>query len=202
MSTQFNSFLKMYKITWNSKAKWSIEKQKLNIDGHDEIHNEFLITSHILLRICFRDCAYLLNQVPSKSIPLTPIETWNGYRPNLQHIHIQECPTHVLKQKVDKLEVRFEVCRFVSYPKGKIRHYFYNQVNHKVFVDINANFFKEGYMMSNKAKHDINWKALKDNLTLAQKTMIISCLHLSLLSILVHESFITIRGLLYNQISL
>ena len=38
---------------------------------------------------------YLLNLVPSKSIPLTPMEKWEGRKPSLQHIHIWGCPTRV-----------------------------------------------------------------------------------------------------------
>ncbi|RVX11204.1 hypothetical protein CK203_019597 [Vitis vinifera] len=47
--------------------------------------------------------------MPSKSVPLTPIKVWKGHQPSLEHIHIWECPAHVLKPKVDKLETRFKV---------------------------------------------------------------------------------------------
>ncbi|KAL2497245.1 Retrovirus-related Pol polyprotein from transposon TNT 1-94 [Abeliophyllum distichum] len=43
--------------------------------------------------------AYVLNLVPSKSIPKTPLELWNGCKPNLRHIRIWGCPAHVLKGK-------------------------------------------------------------------------------------------------------
>ena len=29
---------------------------------------------------------YILNLVPSKSVPITPIELWNGRKPSLQHV--------------------------------------------------------------------------------------------------------------------
>ncbi|KAL6327213.1 hypothetical protein AAG906_015252 [Vitis piasezkii] len=51
---------------------------------------------------------YILNIVPSKSIPNTPLE----------HIRIWGCHVHVLKGKTGKLEPRSEVCMFVGYPKG------------------------------------------------------------------------------------
>ncbi|KAL6346159.1 hypothetical protein AAG906_027890 [Vitis piasezkii] len=51
--------------------------------------------------------------MPSKSVHLTPIEIWKGHQPSLEHIHIWECPAHVLKPKVDKLETRFKLDRFM-----------------------------------------------------------------------------------------
>ncbi|KAI3457782.1 hypothetical protein Pfo_014445 [Paulownia fortunei] len=60
---------------------------------------------------------YLLNMVPSKSVPKTPLELWNGRKPNLRHIRVWGCPAHVLKGKMEKMESRSEVCIFVGYPK-------------------------------------------------------------------------------------
>ena len=58
---------------------------------------------------------------------------------------------------MDNLEVRQDVCQFVSYPKKNTRgHYFYNQVDHKVFVSINSKFLEKYYMVCNKTKYDIN----------------------------------------------
>jgi transposase InsO family protein len=31
---------------------------------------------------------YVLNMVPSKAIPKTPFELWNGWKPSLNHLHI------------------------------------------------------------------------------------------------------------------
>ena len=47
---------------------------------------------------------YLLNLVPLKSVPKTPIELWNGRKPSIRHLHIWDCPAHVLKGKSDKLQ--------------------------------------------------------------------------------------------------
>ena len=46
---------------------------------------------------------YLLNLVPSKSVPKTPVELWNGRKPSIRHLHIWGCPAHVSKGKSDKL---------------------------------------------------------------------------------------------------
>ena len=60
---------------------------------------------------------YILNVVPSKSIPQTPLELWNGYKPSLRHFRIWGCSAHVLKRKTGKLEPRTKVCMFVGYTK-------------------------------------------------------------------------------------
>ena len=46
---------------------------------------------------------YLLNLVPLKPVPKTPIELWIGRKPSMRHLHIWGCPAHVLKGKSDKL---------------------------------------------------------------------------------------------------
>ncbi|XP_075103661.1 uncharacterized protein LOC142178236 [Nicotiana tabacum] len=60
---------------------------------------------------------YILNLVPSKSVPSTPTKLWTGRKPSLRHIRVWGCPTHVLKEKADKLESSTEVCIFIGYPK-------------------------------------------------------------------------------------
>ena len=46
---------------------------------------------------------YILNDVPSKSVPQTPHELWIGRKPSLQHLRIFGCPAHVLKGKTERL---------------------------------------------------------------------------------------------------
>ncbi|KAK4855041.1 hypothetical protein QYF36_003447 [Acer negundo] len=55
---------------------------------------------------------YILNDVPSKSVPKTPHELWTGRKPSLQHLRIFGCPAHVLKGKTEKMESRSETCIF------------------------------------------------------------------------------------------
>ena len=42
---------------------------------------------------------YILNNVPSKSVPQTLHELWTGRKPSLQHLRIFGCPVHMLKGK-------------------------------------------------------------------------------------------------------
>ena len=96
--------------------------------------------------------AYILNLVPSKSVPTTPIELWTGRKPSLSHIQIWGSPTHVLSGNTGKLESRTEVCLFVGYPKGTKGGLFYSPKNQKVIVSTNARFLEEDYVMNHKPR--------------------------------------------------
>ena len=89
---------------------------------------------------------YLLNLVPSKSVPKTPVDLWNGHKPSMRHLHIWGCLAHVLKGKFDKLQSKTEVVFFVGYPKGTVGGLFNSHKNNKVFVSTNAKFLENDYM--------------------------------------------------------
>ena len=78
-------------------------------NGEAEMRNQTLLDmirsmlSYSSLPASFRDYAqrttmHILNLVPSKSIPKTPLELWNGRKSVLKRIHIWGCPAHVMKQ--------------------------------------------------------------------------------------------------------
>ena len=50
--------------------------------------------------------SYILNLVPSMSVPTTATESWTGRKPSLKHIRLWGCQAHVLKGKTYKLEPR------------------------------------------------------------------------------------------------
>ena len=85
---------------------------------------------------------HILNVIPSKSIPKTPLELWNERKLSLPHFRIWGCPAHVFKGKTEKLEPRTEVCLFVGYPKGTRGGLFYSPKNKKIFVSTNATFLE------------------------------------------------------------
>ena len=89
---------------------------------------------------------HLLNLVPSKSVPKTPMEFWSGRKSSLKYLHIWGCLTHVLKGKPDKLELKLEVCLIVGYPKETRGYLFYSRKDNKVFVSTNAKFLEIDYM--------------------------------------------------------
>ena len=89
---------------------------------------------------------YLLNLVPSKYVPKTPIELWIERKPCMRYLHIWGCLAHVLKRKLDKLQSKTKVVFFVGYPKGTVRSLFYSHKDNKVFVSTNAKFLENDYM--------------------------------------------------------
>ena len=86
---------------------------------------------------------YLLNLVPSKFVPKTPIDLWNRRKPSMRHLCIWGCLAHVLKGKSDKLQSKIEVVFFAGYPEGTVGGLFYSHKDNKVFVSTNAKFFKK-----------------------------------------------------------
>ena len=89
---------------------------------------------------------HLLNLVPSKYVPKTPMELWSGRKPSMKYLHIWGCPAHVLKGKLDKVEPKSEVCLLVGYPKETRGYLFYSHKDNKVFVSTNAKFLENDYM--------------------------------------------------------
>jgi transposase InsO family protein len=50
-----------------------------------------LSNSHLPLFLwseTLKTAVYVLNRVPSKAVPKTPFELWNGWKPSLNHLHI------------------------------------------------------------------------------------------------------------------
>ena len=96
--------------------------------------------------------SYILHHVPSKFVPETPRIMWSGRKPTLNHFWIWGCLAHVLKGKMSKLEIRLEVCYFISYPNGTYGWYFYDPIEQKVFVSANAIFLEDDYFINHKPK--------------------------------------------------
>ncbi|KAL8492735.1 hypothetical protein ACS0TY_024073 [Phlomoides rotata] len=81
---------------------------------------------------------YILNRVPSKSVPKTPSELWIGRKPNLTHMRIWGCPAYVLDKKADKLEPHSELRLFVGYPRGTKGGLFYSPKDQKIVVSTHS----------------------------------------------------------------
>ena len=64
--------------------------------------------------------AYILNQVPSKSIPKTPFELWVGRKPNLHQFRVWGCKVEVrvYNPQIKKLDPKTISSYFVSYCIG------------------------------------------------------------------------------------
>ena len=61
--------------------------------------------------------AYVLNRVPSKSVPSTPYELWNGNKPDLGNLHPWGCATYIHNNthQYGKLGPKGKKCIFIIY---------------------------------------------------------------------------------------
>lgn len=60
---------------------------------------------------------YILNRVPSKSVPKTPFELWKGRKPSLNHLRVWGCPIEVkiYNPFERKLDLETSRCFFIGY---------------------------------------------------------------------------------------
>ncbi|KAJ9696926.1 hypothetical protein PVL29_008922 [Vitis rotundifolia] len=74
-----------------------------------------------------RTVAYILNQVPSKSVPKTPYELWSGKKPSLHHFHVWGCKAEVrpYNPQSKKLDPKTISGFFVGYCIGSRGSRFY-----------------------------------------------------------------------------
>lgn len=61
---------------------------------------------------------YLLNRVPSKSVPKTPFELWTRRKPSLRHLHVWGClaEARIYNPQEKKLDFRTLSGYFIGYP--------------------------------------------------------------------------------------
>ncbi|RVW64514.1 Retrovirus-related Pol polyprotein from transposon TNT 1-94 [Vitis vinifera] len=74
-----------------------------------------------------RTATYILNQVPSKSVPKTPYELWSGKKPSLHHFHVWGCKVEVrpYNPQSKKLDPKTISGFFVGYCIGSRGSRFY-----------------------------------------------------------------------------
>lgn len=61
--------------------------------------------------------AYILNQVPYKSVSFIPYELWTGKKPDLSQLHLWGCAAYILDtfHKYGKIGPRGRKCIFIQY---------------------------------------------------------------------------------------
>ncbi|KAL8512357.1 hypothetical protein ACS0TY_018729 [Phlomoides rotata] len=99
--------------------------------------------------------AYILNLVPSKSVPKTPSELWTGPKPSLRHMRIWGCLAYVLDKEADKLEPRSELRLFEGYPRGTKGGLFYSPKDQRIVISTHSTFLEDDYMSDRKLKSEI-----------------------------------------------
>lgn len=74
-----------------------------------------------------KSATYLLNRVPSKSVPKTPYELWTGKKPSLRHLHVWGCPAEgrIYNPHEKKLDARTISGYFIGYPERYKGYRFY-----------------------------------------------------------------------------
>ena len=71
--------------------------------------------------------AYILNQMPSKSVPKTPYELWSKKKPSLRHFHVWDCKVEVrpYNPQSKKLDPKTINGYFIGYCVGSRGSKFY-----------------------------------------------------------------------------
>ena len=74
-----------------------------------------------------KTAAHILNRVPSKSVPKTQNELWNGRKPTLNYLHVWGCPAEarVFNPNMGELDPKTVSCFFIDYPDKSKAYKFY-----------------------------------------------------------------------------
>jgi hypothetical protein len=72
-----------------------------------------------------KTAVYILNRVPSKSVPKIPYEIWTDRKPTLNYLHVWGCPAEarLFNRSIEKLDPKTVNCHFIGYPdksKGSV----------------------------------------------------------------------------------
>ena len=80
---------------------------------------------------------YILNRVPSKSVPKTPFELWTSRKPSLNHFQVWGCPAEVrlYNPQEKKLDPRTVQCYFIRYLDHSEGYKFYNPTHGQRIVE-------------------------------------------------------------------
>ncbi|RVW99042.1 Retrovirus-related Pol polyprotein from transposon TNT 1-94 [Vitis vinifera] len=167
ISREFISFLSEQGIT-SQLSTPGMPQQNGVVERRNRTLMEMVrsMTSYSDLPISFwghaiETAAYILNLVPSKSVPKTPTELWTGRKPSLKHVRMWGCPAHVLKGKTDKLETKTELCFFIGYPRETKDGLFYSPKDKKIIVSTNAHYLEEDYIRNHIPKSQLALNELR-----------------------------------------
>ena len=92
---------------------------------------------------------YILNRVPSKSVPKTPYELWTGREPSLNHLRVWGYPVEakVFNPIIRKLDSKIVSCLFIGCPDKSKGYRFYCPDRHTKFVEMRHVVFLEHDMV-------------------------------------------------------
>jgi len=92
---------------------------------------------------------YILNRVPSKSVPKTPYEMRTGRVPSLNHLCVWGSPTKakVFNPNIGKLDPKTVSCHFIGYIERSKGYHFYCLDRYTKFVETRHGVFLENEMI-------------------------------------------------------
>ena len=95
--------------------------------------------------------AYVLNRVPSKSVPSTPYELWNGNKPDLGNLHPWGCAAYI--HKYGKLGPKGKKCIFIRYSETSKGFVFIGEKAYGSVTELESRdviFLEEDFLMRGK----------------------------------------------------
>jgi hypothetical protein len=92
-----------------------------------------------------KTAAYIINRVPSKSVPKTPYELWNGRKSSINYFHVWGCPAEakIFNPQIGKLDPKTISYHFIGYPKKSKGYRFYCPNRTTKFMDTRHAVFLE-----------------------------------------------------------
>ena len=111
--------------------------------------------------------AYILNRVPSKSIPSTPYELWNDEKPDLSNLHPWGCAAYVHNNSYQygKLGPREKKCIFIRYSELSKGFVFVGEEADGRMTEIESRdvvFLEEDYPTRGEIEKDFQFYEMED----------------------------------------
>lgn len=111
--------------------------------------------------------AYILNRVPSKSVPTTPYELWTGAKPNLENLWPWGCASfvHSTSRKYRKLDPTASKKIFIRYSESSKGYVMYGEHSDGGMTEIESrdvNFIEDDFPSISEAKQDFQLFELQE----------------------------------------
>jgi len=111
--------------------------------------------------------AYILNRVPSQSVPTTPYELWKGEKPDLEHLRPWGCAgyVHSTSHKYGKLGPRARKHILIRYSESSKGYVMYGEHPDGGMTEVESrdiDFLENDYPTTGDAKRDLDLYELED----------------------------------------
>ena len=107
---------------------------------------------------------YLLNRVPSKTVPKTLFELWTNRIPSIRHLHVWGCQAEIriYNPQERKLDARTISGNFIGYPE-KSKGYMFYCPNHsmRIVETGNARFIENGEISGSTVPREVEIKEVR-----------------------------------------